>query len=124
MLSHHLRQMSSLTMARSLLRGPSSSHAVSLLRHHFWEPAATTQPPPISSAASIGSATTTRGFSSIRSASPSYTVFGEKCMLNLKIILPDFRLSPSNYLLLDNSRKGRILLEWTPRIEGGTSLKF
>lgn len=120
----HLRQFSSLTVSRSL-RG--SSHAATLLHHNFFLPAQALAPatrlPPISS--SVGSATTARGFSSaaggLRSAAPNYTVFGEKAMLNVRVMLPGFRLSSGNYLIQDNNRKGRILLEWTPRIEVGMS---
>ena len=57
---------------------------------------------------------------SIRSTGPSYTVFGENCMLNLRIMLPELRLTRNNFLMNDSNHKGRILLEWIPRVEGGT----
>lgn len=52
-------------------------------------------------------------------ASPSYAIFGEKSMLNIKIIPPQFRVLGRGFLAVDNSKKGRILLEWSPRAEGG-----
>jgi hypothetical protein len=53
-------------------------------------------------------------------AYPTYAVFGETCLLNVKLIPPMFRINPNgNSLLLDSSKKGRILLELTPRVANG-----
>ncbi|EEC51772.1 predicted protein [Phaeodactylum tricornutum CCAP 1055/1] len=54
---------------------------------------------------------------------PQYTVFGENCLLSLKILLPSFRISRNNVLSLDNSKKGRILLEFVPRLADGTTAR-
>jgi hypothetical protein len=54
-------------------------------------------------------------------AFPAYSVFGEMCLLSVKLLPPLFRVHPNNNtLLLDSSKKGRILLEWIPRIANGT----
>ena len=76
--------------------------------------------PQRSSKPPAGSSTMIRGFSALRSSGPNYTIFGENCMLNLRVLLPEFRMSKSNYLIQDNNRRGRLLIEWSPRIEGGT----
>jgi hypothetical protein len=53
-------------------------------------------------------------------AFPTYAVFGENCLLSIKMLPPMFRVHPnSNTLLLDSNKKGRILLEWTPRVANG-----
>lgn len=57
---------------------------------------------------------------SILRSSPQYNVFGEKTMMSVKVIPPTFRILKSGVLILDNNKKGRILLEWTPRASGGT----
>ena len=54
-------------------------------------------------------------------AFPQYSVFGENCMLSIKIMAPSFRLLKNNSLVIDSNKKGRILLEWTPRTADGTS---
>ena len=41
-------------------------------------------------------------------------------MLSVKVLLPSFRVLRSNTLVLDKNKKGRILLEWTPRTADGT----
>lgn len=49
-------------------------------------------------------------------AFPQYSVFGEDCMLAIKIMMPQFRLIRGDTLVvLDGSKRGRILIEWTPR---------
>lgn len=63
------------------------------------------------------------GTSNVRSY-PSYTVFGEKCILNLKLQPPHFRVSNNNVLQLDSSKKGRLMLEWVPRNADGKFLFF
>lgn len=50
---------------------------------------------------------------------PQYTVYGENCMLSLKVLLPSFKVIRNNLLVLENNKKGRILLEWTPRMADG-----
>jgi hypothetical protein len=57
----------------------------------------------------------------LKSSSPSYAIFGEKAMLNVKIIPPVFRKLRTGLLVMDSSRKGRLLLEWSPRADGGKS---
>lgn len=47
-------------------------------------------------------------------AYPKYSVFGEN-FLGMKIMPPGFRLIKNEILALDNTRKGRILLEFSPR---------
>lgn len=55
-------------------------------------------------------------------AYPSYTIYGEKCILNLKLQPPNFRISASNVLQMDYTKKGRLLLEWVPRnVDGSVS---
>lgn len=51
---------------------------------------------------------------------PQYTIYGEDCMLSVKVLLPNFRILRSNTLVLEKNKKGRILLEWTPRTSDGT----
>ena len=46
----------------------------------------------------------------------------QNSMLSIKVIPPRFRVLSRGNLVLDSSKKGRILLEWSPRAEGGTSL--
>jgi hypothetical protein len=53
---------------------------------------------------------------------PQYTIYGENCMLSVKVLMPAFKLLRSNTLVLDGNKKGRILLEWTPRTADGTYL--
>ena len=52
---------------------------------------------------------------------PQYTVFGEKTMMSVKVLPPTFRSLKNGGLVLDGSKKGRILLEWSPRAEAGKS---
>lgn len=42
-------------------------------------------------------------------------------MLSIKVIPPIFRCLKNGALVMDNNKKGRILLEWSPRGDGGTS---
>jgi hypothetical protein len=55
---------------------------------------------------------------------PQYTIFGEKTMLSLKMIPPTFRCLKNGSLVLDQNKKGRILLEWSPRSDSGKYLIF
>jgi hypothetical protein len=52
---------------------------------------------------------------------PQYAIFGEKTMLAVKVMPPVFRCLKNGSLVLDQNKKGRILLEWSPR---GGSGKF
>lgn len=65
----------------------------------------------------------TRGFSTInpriQRAFPQYAVHGEDHMLNLKMIPPGYRLVKGESIVMDNSRKGKLLLEFTPRSSSG-----
>lgn len=47
---------------------------------------------------------------------PQYNVWGENCWLSVRVLLPEFRMMKNNVLALDSNKKGRILLEWTPRL--------
>jgi len=49
---------------------------------------------------------------------PAYTVYGEEFAFTLKAIPPDFRALPSGTVILDASKRGRLLLEWTPMASG------
>jgi hypothetical protein len=53
---------------------------------------------------------------------PQYAVFGEKVMLAIKMIPPTLKTLRSGALVLDQNKKGRILLEWAPRAGSGTFL--
>jgi len=68
-------------------------------------------------ASSGGTSYSTASASDLRSY-PQYTVFGEYCMLSVKMLPPAFRLLRNNVLVLDSNKKGKILLEWTPRAAG------
>jgi hypothetical protein len=57
--------------------------------------------------------------SGVLRSSPAYNVFGEKNMLSVKVILPEWKLLKNGTLVLDQGKKGRILLEWSPRAPGG-----
>jgi hypothetical protein len=59
------------------------------------------QPPPYGSL---------RGF-------PQYTIFGMNCMMAIKAIVPGYRLINNN-LSIEKNKKGRFLLEFTPRQAG------
>lgn len=50
---------------------------------------------------------------------PQYAIFGEKTMLSIKMIPPVFRCLKNGSLVLDQNKKGRILLEWSPRGDSG-----
>ena len=51
---------------------------------------------------------------------PQYNVFGENCMLCMKLLPPVFKyLRNHQTLTLDSNKKGRILLEWIPRNPDG-----
>jgi hypothetical protein len=49
---------------------------------------------------------------------PAYTVYGEEIAFTLKAIAPDFRVLRSGTVILDASKRGRLLLEWTPMASG------
>ena len=49
---------------------------------------------------------------------PAYTVYGEEIAFTLKAIPPEFRALPSGTVILDASKRGRLLLEWTPLASG------
>lgn len=51
---------------------------------------------------------------------PQYTVFGETCLLGLRVMLPGFKVLGRNTLALDSSKRGRMVLEWTARSADGT----
>ena len=53
---------------------------------------------------------------------PQYAIFGEKTMLSMKMIPPVFRCLKNGSLVLEQNKKGRILLEWSPRGDAGTLL--
>lgn len=53
-------------------------------------------------------------------AYPQYNIFGESCMLAVKLMPPTFRYLPSNTLVMDGNKKGRLLLEWIPRNADGS----
>lgn len=55
-------------------------------------------------------------------AFPQYTVFGETCMLTVKVMMPGFRVLKSNTLVVDGNKRGRIVFEWTPRDAEGTNV--
>lgn len=50
---------------------------------------------------------------------PQYAIFGEKTMLSIKMIPPVFRCLKNGSLVLEQNKKGRILLEWSPRGDAG-----
>jgi hypothetical protein len=50
---------------------------------------------------------------------PQYTIFGENTMLSFKVIPPTLRCLRNGALVVDSNKKGRILLEWAPRNDGG-----
>ena len=61
-----------------------------------------------------------RHFATQMKSYPSYSVFGEKCMLSLKLLPPAFKyIDRSQSIVLDGAKKGRMLLEWIPRNEDG-----
>lgn len=49
---------------------------------------------------------------------PAYTVYGETFAFTMKAIPPEFRTLPSGTTILDASKRGRFLLEWTPMGSG------
>lgn len=52
-------------------------------------------------------------------AYPQYTVFGETCVLGVKVMLPSFRVLKNNTVVIDGNKRGRLLLEWTARSSDG-----
>ena len=77
----------------------------------------------IAASTRMGQCLSTMPNQSIRSY-PQYTVYGENCMLSVKVLMPAFKVLRSNTLVLDGNKKGRILLEWTPRTADGTYLLY
>jgi Whirly transcription factor len=57
---------------------------------------------------------------SIRSY-PQYSVFGENCVLALKLLPPTFQVLKSRTLVVE--KKGRLLLEWSPRAADGSVIR-
>eukprot|EP00751_Fragilariopsis_kerguelensis_P007392 CAMPEP_0170785656 /NCGR_PEP_ID=MMETSP0733-20121128/17078_1 /TAXON_ID=186038 /ORGANISM="Fragilariopsis kerguelensis, Strain L26-C5" /LENGTH=260 /DNA_ID=CAMNT_0011131235 /DNA_START=295 /DNA_END=1077 /DNA_ORIENTATION=+ len=47
-------------------------------------------------------------------SNPSYIVFGEECAFSVKAILPEFRSTEKGMIILDASKRGKLLFEWTP----------
>jgi hypothetical protein len=45
---------------------------------------------------------------------PSYIVYGEEIVFSVKAIPPEFRALPSGTVVLDASKRGRLMFEWTP----------
>lgn len=50
---------------------------------------------------------------------PQYAIFGEKTMLSIKMIPPSLKCLKNGSIVLDQNKKGRILLEWSPRHDAG-----
>jgi hypothetical protein len=57
---------------------------------------------------------TDRSFSSYN-ANPSYQIYGENTAFTMKSIMPGFKIVGSKTVIVDNNKKGRLLLEFTPR---------
>ena len=57
---------------------------------------------------------------------PIYSVPGEVCTLQVKFMSPGFKIVGNiNSLVLDTTRRGRILLEFVPRApEGARQVRF
>ena len=113
--------MLSRQFARSLRRGPTAVSARvagsrAVLAHSWSE----------SSTAQTNAAIQTRPLSSlaphIARAYPQYAIHGEAHMLNIKMIVPGYRLIKGESIAVDNSKKGRMLLEFTPRGSSGNYL--
>eukprot|EP00535_Pseudo-nitzschia_heimii_P006536 CAMPEP_0197177210 /NCGR_PEP_ID=MMETSP1423-20130617/2907_1 /TAXON_ID=476441 /ORGANISM="Pseudo-nitzschia heimii, Strain UNC1101" /LENGTH=294 /DNA_ID=CAMNT_0042626731 /DNA_START=89 /DNA_END=974 /DNA_ORIENTATION=- len=68
---------------------------------------------PPSDRGNAGATATTMG-------SPAYTVYGEETAFALKAIPPEYRVLPSGTVILDASKRGRLLFEWTPTAGGGS----
>jgi len=52
-------------------------------------------------------------------AYPQYSVFGEQCILGIKVMLPLFKVLRNQTLVIDNSKRGRLLFEWLARTPDG-----
>lgn len=50
---------------------------------------------------------------------PQYAVFGEKSMLVIKMLAPTLKCLKNGALVLEQNKKGRIMLEWAPRAGSG-----
>jgi hypothetical protein len=61
----------------------------------------------------------TRPFSSDNmshiNATPSYQIYGETAAFTIKAIAPEFRMLGGKTVVLDSSKRGRLLFEWTAR---------
>ena len=92
--------------------------------------------PPTSTASSFRARPFSYSLQSVRAQSsdsqvnarPSYQIYGENVVFTIKSIPPEFRaVSGGKTIVLDGSKKGRLLLEWTPRApstEGAFNNKF
>ena len=56
--------------------------------------------------------------SRFRRAYPQYNIHGEEAMMSVKMIPPTFRAVKSDSVVMDQSRRGRLLLEFTARSSG------
>jgi Whirly transcription factor len=54
-------------------------------------------------------------------AYPQYSVFGENCVLALKLLPPTLQVLKSRTLVVE--KKGRLLLEWNPRAADGSVIR-
>ena len=59
-----------------------------------------------------------------KNSSPSYKVYGETAALTLNVIPPTFKHLGKNSIVLDSNRKGRLLLDFTPRKTGNESCTY
>jgi hypothetical protein len=48
-------------------------------------------------------------------ANPSYQIYGENTAFTMKCIMPGFRIVGNRTVIMETSKKGRLLLEFTPR---------
>jgi hypothetical protein len=80
-------------------------------------------PPPASALnTSVRSFSYNAGKGGSKKMNPSYQVFGEESALTIKAMMPGFRALGSSSVVLDNRRRGRLLLEWTPRNADGKQI--
>jgi hypothetical protein len=54
-------------------------------------------------------------------ANPSYQIYGENTAFTMKCIMPGFRIVGNRTVIMETSKKGRLLLEFTPRQAHDTS---
>jgi hypothetical protein len=55
---------------------------------------------------------------STKNAAPSYQVYGETAALTLRMIPPTFKQYGKSTVVVDGNKKGRLMLEFTPRKTG------